>query len=116
MRRLGDIAIAMILLGITLPLLLLVAIAIRWEGAGPVLEWQERIGPNGRPYRMLRFRTTMYDSGYRTRQVTQVGQFLRYTGIDELPQLFNVLRGEMTLHETTLPFFLRLADNPYHRY
>jgi len=109
MRRLGDMAIAMMLLGITLPLLLTIAIAVRWEGTGPVLERQERFGPGGRRFQMLKFRTTMYDpkrlTSARARPVTQVGQFLRYTGMEDLPQLFNVLRGEMMLSEITLRFF-----------
>lgn len=103
-------AIAMMLLGITLPLVLSVAVAIRWEGAGPVFERQERIGLGGRPFQMLKFRTTMYDPKYRTRHVTRVGQFLRYTRIEDLPQLFNVLRGEMTLSEITLRFFENMRN------
>jgi lipopolysaccharide/colanic/teichoic acid biosynthesis glycosyltransferase len=109
MRRLGDLAIACVLLAITLPLLLIVALAIRWEEPGPVLERRERIS-HGRRFQVLKFRTTVHDPEHVTpawaQRTTQVGEFLRYTRIDALPQLINVLRGEMTLIDSFSPPFL----------
>lgn len=109
MRRLGDLVIACVLLAITLPLLLIVACAIRWEGPA-VLERQERIGCCGRRFQMLKFRTTVYDPEHATpawaQKMTRVGQFLRYTRIEDLPQLINVLRREITLNDRFLPPFL----------
>jgi lipopolysaccharide/colanic/teichoic acid biosynthesis glycosyltransferase len=99
--RLLDIAMATILLAITLPLLLITALAIKLEGMGPVLERRECIGSGGRRFQMLKFRTTVHNPEYPTRdwaqELTQVGQVLRNTRIDALPQLVNVLRGEMSM-------------------
>jgi lipopolysaccharide/colanic/teichoic acid biosynthesis glycosyltransferase len=94
---------ATILLAITLPLLLITALAIKLEGAGPVLERRECIGSGGRRFRVLKFRTMVHNPEYPTRdwaqELTRVGQVLRNTriGIDALPQLVNVLRGEMSM-------------------
>ena len=109
-RHLADITISGTFLAITLPLLLIVALAIRWEEPGPVLERRECIGRGGRRFRMLKFRTTVHDPEHATpawaQKTTGVGQFLRYTRIDVLPQLINVLRGEMTLIDSFSPPFV----------
>ena len=101
MRRLGDLVIACLLLAITSPLMLIVTLAIKLEGVGPVLERQTCIGRSGQRFQMLKFRTTVHDPEHtkrmRARNATQVGQFLRLTRIDALPQLINVLRGEMSM-------------------
>jgi lipopolysaccharide/colanic/teichoic acid biosynthesis glycosyltransferase len=101
MRRLADLIIAGILLVITLPLMLFVALAIRWEGPGPIFERQTRIGRGGRHFQFLKFRTIVPDPDHAmpfwARKTTQVGEFLRYSRIECLPQLINVLRGEMSL-------------------
>jgi lipopolysaccharide/colanic/teichoic acid biosynthesis glycosyltransferase len=103
MRRSGEFLMACILLAITLPLMFIVALAIRWESAGPVFERRERIGANGRRFQMLSFRTTTQRPGQLgSWQTTQVGQFLQSTRIEALPQLLNVLRGEMSLIDTSL--------------
>jgi lipopolysaccharide/colanic/teichoic acid biosynthesis glycosyltransferase len=107
MRRLGDLAIACALLAITLPLLLLVWFAIKCDSPGPALEARERIGRGGRRFRMLVFRTTAHQPGRPTsawaaQQTTRVGSFLRYTRIEALPQLINVLRGDMPLTDASL--------------
>jgi lipopolysaccharide/colanic/teichoic acid biosynthesis glycosyltransferase len=89
-------------LAITLPLMFIVALAIRWESAGPVFERRERIGANGRRFQMLSFRTTAQRPGQlRSWQTTQVGQFLQSTRIEALPQLLNVLRGEISMIDTS---------------
>ncbi|MBV9018178.1 MAG: sugar transferase [Alphaproteobacteria bacterium] len=106
MRRLGEFGVACLILAITFPLLLVVALAIRFETPGPILERRERIGAGGRRFQMLRFRTTVHDPKDALRpwaqKTTAVGQFLRQTRIDTLPQLLNVLRGEMGLTDTLL--------------
>jgi len=106
MRRLGDFVAACLILAITFPLLICVAVAIRWETSGPILEQRERIGRGGCRFPMFRFRTTAHDPRNAVRpwiqKTTQVGLFLRHTRIDCLPQLINVLRGELRLAD----FFL----------
>ena len=99
MTRIGQLVIACALLAATLPLMILVALAIKLESAGPVLERREYIGRGGRRFRMLKFRTAMHDYAKPTwaRQTTRVGEFLRYTRIEDLPQLINVLRGELSI-------------------
>jgi exopolysaccharide biosynthesis polyprenyl glycosylphosphotransferase len=87
------------------PLLLLVSAAIKLESRGPVIFRQHRKGFNGRPFTIYKFRTmTVCENGASIRQaqandsrVTPLGALLRSTSIDELPQLINVLRGEMSL-------------------
>lgn len=100
-RRLHDCAIASLLLAMASPLMLLVALAIKLESAGPVLVKHTCIG-RGRRFQMLKFRTTVDADPDRmmpiwAEKTTQVGQFLRYSRIEALPQLLNVLRGEMSL-------------------
>ena len=101
MTRLADLLIAGLLLVLSLPLMLFVALAIRREGPGPIFERQTCIGRGGRRFQMLKFRTIVHDPEHRmpvwAQNPTQIGQFLRYTRIERLPQLFNVLRGEMSL-------------------
>jgi lipopolysaccharide/colanic/teichoic acid biosynthesis glycosyltransferase len=100
-RRLGDCLIASVFLAFTVPLMLIVALVIKLESAGTVVERRECIGRGGRCFQMLKFRTTMHDPRHAARtwarQTTQIGQFLRCTRIEDLPQLINVLRGEMSI-------------------
>jgi hypothetical protein len=82
-----------------------IALIIRVDGPGPVLYTQERLGVGGRSFRLLKFRSMIVGadrhgasvSGVEDPRVTRVGRYLRRTKLDELPQLVNVLRGEMTL-------------------
>jgi lipopolysaccharide/colanic/teichoic acid biosynthesis glycosyltransferase len=101
MRRLGDRVIAALLLAITFPLMFLIALAIKSESPGPVLVRYTCIGQGGRRFQILKFRTTMLGPEHGNpawaRKTTQTGQFLRYTRIEALPQLINVLRGEMSM-------------------
>ena len=98
MRRLGDIVIACLLLAITGPLMVLVALAIKLESAGPALDRRTCIACGGRRFQMLNFRTVVHDPAPTWAQrTTQLGEFLRYTRIEDLPQLINVLRGEMSI-------------------
>jgi lipopolysaccharide/colanic/teichoic acid biosynthesis glycosyltransferase len=115
-KRCLDICVAGVLLIGLCWLLLLIALAIRFESGGPVLFDQVRIGRNGKPFRMLKFRTMRPERRLRAlgpppgmaerRQrhkspsdprVTRFGRVLRRTCLDELPQLWNVVRGEMSL-------------------
>ena len=104
-KRAGDILFASLAFIFAAPLLALVAVAIKLDSAGPVLFRQTRNGYRGRPFKILKFRTMhVQEDGPVIRQacrrdarVTRVGRFLRKSSIDELPQLFNVLMGHMSL-------------------
>jgi lipopolysaccharide/colanic/teichoic acid biosynthesis glycosyltransferase len=104
MKRILDITVSLIGLICLLPLLLLVAVLIKLDSAGPVFFRQQRIGMRFRPFQILKFRTMVQNSITEGQsitvgddpRITRVGWFLRKTKIDELPQLINVLRGEMT--------------------
>ena len=104
MRRSGEFLLACILLALTMPLMVIVALAIKCESTGSVFERRARVGNGGRTFQMLSFRTTAQTQGRlrSTRQATQIGRFLQSTRIDALPQLFNVLRGEMNINDTPL--------------
>lgn len=102
--RSRDVVLALVGLLLLLPLLPLVAVAIKIDSSGPVLFRQVRVGARGNPFEILKFRTMAEDaekiSGAVWAQdndprITRVGRFLRKTRLDELPQLFNVLKGEM---------------------
>lgn len=103
-RRGSDVVLSLILLAFTLPLMLVTAIVIRLESPGPVLYRQERAGLYGLPFVLLKFRSMRLDAeaggptwaAHRDSRVTRVGAFIRSTRIDELPQLMNVLRGQMS--------------------
>lgn len=117
MKRSFDVAGSLALILLLSPVMLAVALAVRATSPGPVLYRQERIGHSGRPFRMLKFRSMVVDAdahladllrhqGTADRplfkvtddpRVTDVGRFLRKYSLDELPQLFNVLRGSMSL-------------------
>jgi sugar transferase (PEP-CTERM system associated) len=102
-RRVVSLLSSVLLFVLAAPILLVVAIVIKLESHGPVFYTQERVGMNGRNFKMLKFRTMHNDAeaaGVRWAQkddprVTRVGRYLRRFRIDELPQIFNVLRGEM---------------------
>jgi exopolysaccharide biosynthesis polyprenyl glycosylphosphotransferase len=104
-RRLAELAISIGLLAFTLPVMALTAIAIRLDSKGPVFYRQTRVGLNGQPFTLLKFRSMRVDAevGGKPRwasqndpRVTRVGAFIRLSRIDELPQLINVLKGEMS--------------------
>ncbi|MBI3448537.1 MAG: sugar transferase [Acidobacteria bacterium] len=105
MQRLIDIAASGILLLVLSPLLLVVALLIRFESSGGAFFRQERVGLHGALFTMFKFRTMRpprEGEGVRLAtagddRITSLGRFLRSSKIDELPQLINVLRGEMTM-------------------
>jgi Undecaprenyl-phosphate glucose phosphotransferase len=104
-KRTIDIVVAGTALVCLLPLILFTAIAIKLDSPGPILFRQRRCGFNGRLFQIFKFRTmSVLEDGDRIRQaerddnrITRIGSWLRRTSIDELPQLFNVLRGEMSI-------------------
>ena len=105
MTRLFDILFSGVSLVIFLPVFTIVAVLIKWESKGPILFHQERIGKNTKPFKILKFRTMFLGSdkkglltvGGRDSRITRVGIFLRKYKIDELPQLVNVLKGDMSI-------------------
>ncbi|MCW5725618.1 MAG: exopolysaccharide biosynthesis polyprenyl glycosylphosphotransferase [Maricaulaceae bacterium] len=106
-KRLEDIVLGGLLLIAAAPVMALVALAVRLDSPGPVFFRQAREGFNGRAIRVMKFRSMRHDPEAATRpvrqverddpRVTRVGSFLRKTSLDELPQLWNVVRGDMSL-------------------
>ncbi|MBT8439928.1 MAG: undecaprenyl-phosphate glucose phosphotransferase, partial [Gammaproteobacteria bacterium] len=106
LKTVEDYVLATILLIFASPLMVLIAIGVKFSSSGPVLYRQKRVGWNGKEFTMLKFRsmpvTAEHDTGpiwasKMDKRATPFGSFLRKTSLDELPQLFNVLRGEMSL-------------------
>ena len=124
-KRVMDVILSLLILPFVLPIMILSAIAIRLDSPGPIIFRQERVGKDGRLFILYKFRTIHHgfdDSSHRAfmkafvkgqahasggekgvykpiqdREVTRVGSLLRRTSLDELPQIFNVLKGEMSL-------------------
>jgi exopolysaccharide biosynthesis polyprenyl glycosylphosphotransferase len=116
MKRIVDIAFSLLAIVLILPAMAVVALAILLEGAGPIFYVSERIGKRGRYFKCFKFRTMVPDAEKRRKEIaklnerdgilfkasndpriTPLGKFLRKYSLDELPQFFNVLRGEMSL-------------------
>ena len=104
-KRLVDIFVSLAILILVSPLLPLIALAVYVESGGPILFRQTRVGYRGQEFELLKFRSMVQDAEkhgpqWATKQdsrVTRVGRFLRKTRLDEIPQLFNVFRGDMSL-------------------
>ena len=105
-KRICDVVFATLILAVSWPVMLITAVAIRVESRGPVLYRQERVGLNGVPFKVIKFRSMRTDAEkdgkprWATKnddRVTRVGRFIRKVRIDELPQLFNVLWGQMSM-------------------
>jgi len=116
-KRVFDVACSLLLLVLGAPLMLLAAIAIKLDSRGPVLYRQDRVGVNGTPFSIAKFRSMRVDAEQDGQprwataeddRVTRVGRVIRLLRIDELPQLFNVLRGDMSLvgPRPERPFFV----------
>ncbi|MBO7655742.1 MAG: sugar transferase [Kiritimatiellae bacterium] len=97
MRRWMEILLLLLAAPVWLTLLALTACAVRVGMGSPVLFRQERPGLNGKPFRLLKFRTMRPGEGSDAERLTRFGRFMRATSLDELPELLNVLKGEMAL-------------------
>lgn len=97
MKRAFDIIVSLVALVLLAPLLLLIALCIRLNMGAPVFYVQQRPGLDGRLFRIRKFRTMQTGEGDDGRRLTGLGRLLRRTSLDELPELFNVVRGEMSL-------------------
>lgn len=127
MKRVFDVTVALILLLVTAPLFVLTAVAIFLESGGPVVLAQERVGRGGRPFRLYKFRSMRKDAerdgtprwaAHNDSRVTFIGRLIRPSRIDELPQLYNVLKGDMSFvgPRPERPYFVEQLTNqiPYY--
>jgi lipopolysaccharide/colanic/teichoic acid biosynthesis glycosyltransferase len=104
MKRTLDVLLSSLGLALSAPLWAVIALAIKLEDGGPVLFVQDRVGQGGRIFRALKFRSMVPDAAHarpvqaaeHDPRVTRVGRALRATALDELPQLWNILRGDMS--------------------
>ena len=105
MKRVGDVVGALFLLIVLSPVFLYIYIKQRWNASGPVIYSQERIGRGGKPFRIYKFRTMVVDAEKDgvpqleqddDPRLTELGKVLRKRHLDELPQIWNVLKGEMS--------------------
>jgi len=126
-KRVFDLLSSLVLLVGTMPVMLVTAVLIKLESSGPMFYTQERVGLNGRTFKVIKFRSMRQDAEKDGRpqwatkndsRVTRVGNIIRKVRIDELPQLFNVLRGEMSMvgPRPERPFFVDelVANIPYY--
>ncbi|MFP4380699.1 MAG: sugar transferase [Candidatus Sumerlaeia bacterium] len=104
-KRTSDLAGGLFLAILTLPLVLIFAVLIKLDSRGPILFAHERVGKNGRTFRLWKFRTMLHQCepyaeapmDQKDPRITRFGKFLRKTSLDEIPQVWNVLRGDMSL-------------------
>jgi len=117
MKRAFDLGASLLLLVLSLPILIIAAIAVKLGSAGPVFYRQERVGLNGKPFQLLKFRSMRVDAesdgvprwaDVKDSRITRVGAIMRRTRIDEIPQIFNVIRGDMSFvgPRPERPFFV----------
>ncbi len=101
-KQIADTILAIIIFLITLPVWPLIALAVKFSGRGPVFFKQVRLGRNEKPFRMIKFRTMKEEDNTRSitvegdKRITKIGSFLRKTRLDEIPQVLNIIRGEMS--------------------
>lgn len=125
MKRLFDFTVSLIGLTLLSPLMLLIALLVRLTSRGPILFQQERVGRDFRKFRILKFRTMVPDApklgaaitAGRDPRITTIGHILRKTKLDELPQLINVLKGEMSFvgPRPEVPKYVELFESDYRR-
>jgi lipopolysaccharide/colanic/teichoic acid biosynthesis glycosyltransferase len=115
-KRVFDLAVGLLILGLVVPIVPLIALMIKFDSPGPVFYRQERVGRGGRLFRFYKFRSMYAEADRRIAElehlneqegpvfkmksdprITPVGRFLRRSSMDEIPQVFNVLRGEMSI-------------------
>ena len=135
-KRIFDLVVASVSLLLLWPVMLVIAIAIKLDSPGPVILKQERVGENGQIFKVYKFRSMVQDADklldkviIRTEdgtiihkrkddpRVTRVGRFIRRTSLDELPQLFNVLKGDMSMvgPRPELPFIVQNYETWQHK-
>ncbi|AXY26591.1 UDP-phosphate galactose phosphotransferase [Suicoccus acidiformans] len=127
-KRMIDVVISLVMLIVTSPIMVVTAIAIKLDSPGPILYQQERVTKDQRTFNILKFRSMTQEAESTSgpvlatsndARVTKVGKFIRSTRIDELPQLFNVLKGDMSMvgPRPERPFFVEqfAEQNPYYR-
>jgi exopolysaccharide biosynthesis polyprenyl glycosylphosphotransferase len=104
-KRLIDVLLAILGLCFSFPLMIIISVLTKIDSAGPIFFRQERVGKNGKIFTLIKFRTMVADAEKHTGpvwaqnsdpRVTRLGKLLRRTGMDEIPQLFNVLKGDMS--------------------
>ena len=126
-KRTQGLIVSAVLLAMVSPILLLVAILIRFESSGPVFFRQERVGRNGRIFRLIKFRSMYHESEALNRpafarkndpRVTRVGRIIRKIRLDEVPQFLNIFKGDMDLvgPRPEQPYFVRQLEGvvPYY--
>ena len=105
-KRVLDLILSLMALIILMPLMIIIAILIKIDSKGPVFFLQERLGKDGKVFKIIKFRTMVKNaeqmgSGIKTSEedsrITKIGNFLRKTSLDEIPQFINVLKGDMSL-------------------
>ncbi len=127
LKRLFDVVVSALALAFLAPALIACSMAVRWQIGGPVLFRQLRVGLDGREFELLKFRTltpvdaTESQTNWNVaadNRLTPVGRFLRSTSLDELPQLINILRGDMSVvgPRPERPFFVRQFTERFPRY
>lgn len=105
LKRLFDMALSAIILAATAPLFLVIAVVVRLTSPGPIFYKANRVGQNGKPFHLYKFRSMVVNAdkigpavtGAHDPRLTRIGRFLRLTKLDELPQLINVMRGDMSI-------------------
>lgn len=121
-KRCTDIALSLLVLVLTSPIAVAVALAVWLDSGSPIIFRQERVGLRFRRFHILKFRTMGVASGPSVTiggdaRITRVGRFLRFTKLDEVPQLYNVLRGDMSLvgPRPEVPEYVELFKERYRK-
>jgi exopolysaccharide biosynthesis polyprenyl glycosylphosphotransferase len=127
-KRMMDVVVAILILFVSSPVIFLAAIAIKLDSKGPIFYRQIRCGLNGKPFKMVKFRSMRQDAEKNTGpvwsqkndpRITRSGRFIRKVRIDEIPQMWNVLKGEMSLigPRPERPFFVEQLSKeiPYYK-
>lgn len=105
-KRTGDVLIAGTLLILLMPFFIIIGILIKIDSSGPIFFIQERVGKDKKLFKVYKFRTMVdkpietiddYYTGEKDPRITRIGNFLRNTSLDELPQLYNIIKGEMSI-------------------
>ena len=104
-KRFLDFVLSLLALIVLMPVMLVIAIIIKIDSKGPIFFLQERLGKNGKVFKIIKFRTMIVNAeksglkinGENDSRITKLGSFLRKTSLDEIPQLVNVIKGEMSL-------------------